>query len=219
MSELNYVDFKYKARYYTSGHINDNTKYLCIAFHGYGQLAKYFIKDFESLGDEHITIMPEGLHHFYKEGMSGRVVASWMTKEDRLTDIENQSNYINEVLSQVKEEVKGKDVKIWILGFSQGVATAMRWIVNNRVDIDSAIFWAGSLPEDLEVNEVSKAFKNIKCYSVIGDKDPFFQNASLQKQKELENKYSLDIEKLSFDGEHKVMPMVLKEIVKEQIES
>lgn len=219
MSEISYVNFPFKARYYSSAEVNEKTKYLCIAFHGYGQLAKYFIKDFESLGPEHVAIVPEGLHRFYREGMSGRVVASWMTKEDRLTDIENQSNYLNGILSLVQEMIKGQNIKIWVLGFSQGVATAMRWMVSNNIEIEKAIFWAGSIPDDIVSKDVERVFKNIKCFSVIGDKDPFFQRKAIEKQEELEKDYSLTIEKIEFDGEHKIIPSVLKSIVQQKIES
>ena len=32
---------------------------------------------------------PEGLSRFYLEGFSGKVGATWMTREDRLNDIDN----------------------------------------------------------------------------------------------------------------------------------
>ena len=81
----------------TSFEVNENTKYLCIAFHGYGQLAKYFIRDFESLGPEHVAIVPEGLHRFYREGMSGRVVASWMTANKYLI---GDFSYADKIVTQ-----------------------------------------------------------------------------------------------------------------------
>ena len=64
--------------------------------HGYGQLARYFIKKFTKLPAKgiHVTA-PEGLHRFYLEGSSGRVGASWMTKEDRETDIANYIQVLN----------------------------------------------------------------------------------------------------------------------------
>lgn len=219
MSELAYVNFPFKARFYSSGEINDDTKFICIAFHGYGQLAKYFIRDFEALGPKHVTIVPEGLHRFYREGMSGRVVASWMTKEDRLTDIENQSSYLNAIISLVKKRIENRDIKIWVLGFSQGVATVMRWMVSNTTNIEKAIFWAGSIPEDLPKEKVESSFDSVQCYSVIGDNDPYFQASTLSKQEELEKEYSISIEKIKFKGEHRINALVLKDIVKQKIES
>jgi hypothetical protein len=69
-------------RYFTIGDI-EKAKYLLIALHGYGQLSSYFGKKFEDLPNEFFIVIPEGMHRFYLDGTSGRVGASWMTKEAR----------------------------------------------------------------------------------------------------------------------------------------
>ena len=95
--------------------------------HGYGQMAKFFIRKFQSAEELGYTIIaPQGLHKFYLEGTSGRVGASWMTKENREDDIQNYLIYLNAVHSEISSE-KNWD-EIVILGFSQGVATAFRWL-------------------------------------------------------------------------------------------
>jgi hypothetical protein len=44
-----------------------------------------------------IIIAPEGLSRFYRKGFSGDVVASWMTKDDRLDDMEDYVRYLNDL--------------------------------------------------------------------------------------------------------------------------
>jgi hypothetical protein len=70
-------------RYAVSG--NPTAKNLLYVLHGYGHLAPYFIRKFNSLEDSFI-VAPEGMYRFYLYGSSGRVGACWMTKEERLDD-------------------------------------------------------------------------------------------------------------------------------------
>ena len=50
------------AHYATYGEISNSTKYFILACHGYGQLAKHFIKKFDILASEEVFVLaPEGL--------------------------------------------------------------------------------------------------------------------------------------------------------------
>ena len=54
------------APYHTYGTLSEDTKVIIIAFHGYGQLAKYFIQKFDFLNlDNNYVIAPQGLSKFY----------------------------------------------------------------------------------------------------------------------------------------------------------
>ena len=90
------------ARVYLTNEITKNTKEVVISCHGYAQLGKFFIKKFEGISNEHRTvIVPEALNKFYWNGMNGRVVASWMTKDDRESEIEDYINYLNQVYEMI----------------------------------------------------------------------------------------------------------------------
>ena len=213
MSDQHYLEIPIKARYYTHGNLNDACKHIIIAFHGYGQLASYFIRHFEQLGPEYFIIVPEGLHRFYLQGMQGRVGASWMTKEDRGVDIENQSTYINTLLAQFgsPEELAPK---LCLLGFSQGVATAMRWVVKNNIRLNAFIIWAGSMPPDMDAAETKKAFEGITIAIIIGNKDPYFQEEVREQQKTLIEKYKLNTKVINYEGEHRLDARILKDVLK-----
>jgi hypothetical protein len=78
------------ARYFISGEPSESIEQVWFVCHGYAQLANYFIRNFEILNDgKNLIIAPEGLNRFYWKGFSDRVVASWMTKEDREDDIKD----------------------------------------------------------------------------------------------------------------------------------
>ena len=211
MSELNYLDVSVKARYFSSGSLSDETKCIVLAFHGYGQLGSYFIRHFESLKNCFV-IVPEGLHRFYLQGTEGRVGASWMTKEDRMVDIENQSSYINAIYTPIKN-VKSDATRLIVLGFSQGVSTALRWMVNNNVKPDTFVAWAGSFPLDLDVELVSETLKEVQFIKVIGDKDPYFKDEQRALLQNWISSHSLNAEHLSFNGEHQMNKKLLEGII------
>ena len=66
----------------------------------------------------------QGLHRFYARG-HGKVVASWMTREDREQAIADNLGYVNRVVRAALQGV-GDEATIVFLGFSQGVAMAYR---------------------------------------------------------------------------------------------
>src|SRR4051812_478081 len=104
------VSFPFSARYYKLNEINASTRQIWFVLHGYGQLAQYFVRKFSTLAENDVCIIaPEGLSHFYLEELQAsgrkndRVGATWMTRENRLMDIQNYCTYLTSVY---KKEVK-----------------------------------------------------------------------------------------------------------------
>ena len=88
---------------------------------GMGSSLNIFIRKFIPIAnDKRVIVAPGGLSRFYLEGFSGRVGSTWMTKEERLLDIENYISYLNEVANTVLKEAS-EDVKVTLLGFSQRI--------------------------------------------------------------------------------------------------
>ena len=198
------------ARYYTRG--NNDGKYLWIACHGYGERASNFIKNFEILGDEHLVIAPEGLSRFYKEGFYGDVVTSWMTKEMRLYEIEDHRVFLDQILNKFYDGKK----KLILFGFSQGVATVLRWAANSAVIADAIVIYAGSMPPDIDY----KNARHIKKGQVIlayGDKDKFINEEAVQQQLKMLEEGEVQYELARFEGKHRVYKEVLLKILEKII--
>ena len=88
-------------RYFTVGDPIEAT-HLIFALHGYSQLAFYFIRPFEALNPKkYFIVCPEGLHRFYRQGNNGNVGATWMTKEDRESDIADYVLYLDQVYKEI----------------------------------------------------------------------------------------------------------------------
>lgn len=135
------------ARYCQLGELA-TARQLWLVCHGYGQLAPYFIRHFRAAAAQvpgTVVVAPEGLSRFYLQGNGGRVGATWMTSEDRLTEIEDFSHYLDALLRQLLPACP-PDVQVTVLGFSQGATTASRWLLRGSFTPAHLILWAGTFP-------------------------------------------------------------------------
>ena len=191
-------------RYFTFGN-PDDAKYILYVLHGYGQLAEHFIRKFHQLPGNYYIVAPEAMHHFYLNGSSGRVGASWMTKEDRINNIADNNEYLNNLVDFLHTENEFSE--LLILGFSQGGATAARWNAQ-RKDIDQLILWASVFPPDLE----ESSFSNSKNGTfVIGKHDEFYDAAA--QANEISKYRSLHFEIVEYDGKHDIDADTLKNLL------
>ncbi|MEM6522198.1 MAG: alpha/beta fold hydrolase [Bacteroidota bacterium] len=197
------LNFRFEARYFQEGELNENTRKVFFVLHGHGQQAKYFIKKFHPLFEEgHCVIAPEGLSRYYLEGYTGRVGATWMTKEDRLTDIKNYITYLNRIYSSVVENVDQPD--IYIIGFSQGAATASRWVADSQMKFHNLILWAGIFPPDMDFEKAGKKFMGKTFTFVYGTRDPFLSDKKFTEMQSLSDQLSVKPRIIQFDGDHDI---------------
>jgi predicted esterase len=203
------LQFDFKARYYRLGKLDSETQQLWFVLHGYGQLAQFFIQKFKALEEAGICVVaPEGLSRFYLNENGGRVGATWMTKENRLVDIENYISYLNQVYK--KETGSATSLPpVTLLGFSQGAATAARWLMNKQIKPDRLILWAGLFPPDMDFEKGSEVLRGIEVIEVYGKQDQFITENSLQQMKELNNKLNLQPTVIEFEGKHELNNEVL----------
>lgn len=203
-----------KARYYTYGNDITSARYIWFACHGYGQLGKYFINNFRGLDPElHFVVAPEGLHRFYLDGFSGRVGATWMTKEARLDDIEDYVRFLDSVFEHSGASAKNTEQQIVAFGFSQGVATISRWITMGAHRPDIAVFWAGSFPPDLEPVRSTNAFQNIHTICTSGADDPFITQENIKETKKQLSALAIDPTWHRFSGAHVIPQDALQAVV------
>ena len=185
----------------------NSSKNLLVALHGYGQLAAFFIKKFNACSNNYTILAPEGPHRFYKNGYSGRVGASWMTKEARVDDIKDNINWLTEWLtSHLKEN---KYDKIILLGFSQGGATAARWYYNNPNLFDQLILWASVFPPDISKPKIKLPNNNLY---VVGKNDEFINDE--MRLNEVKFYQNIGFDTHVYDGNHEIDPFVIQQILK-----
>ena len=203
------------ARYFQLGELNQSTKEVWLVCHGYGMLAEYFIRKFDILlNDNTVIIAPEAMSRFYNSGTSGRVGASWMTKDDRLVDIQDNMNYMNQIIDMVQSVVNKDEVRFRLLGFSQGSPTAARWMHQANWKPETFISWASDLPVDVLQPENKALWREVEVVIACGDEDQFISAERLTKHQQVLDDYGLSYEIISFQGDHRIYPEVLKELNK-----
>jgi predicted esterase len=209
MLELN-TEFPFKARYFQTGKPDSSTKQVWFVLHGYGQLARYFIRNFEILTSHDICVIaPEGLSRFYLEDIekriasgNNRVGATWMTAEDRLTDISNYLNYLARVWEVSTKEIR--NLPATVLGFSQGAATASRWMLNEPGLFDRLILWSGIFPPDLDFGKGHQVLTTKRVTLVYGMKDAYLNEKRMEEMESLTARLGIKPTIVSFDGGHEI---------------
>lgn len=205
-----HIFFQKSGRFFTYGN-PDKANHLLIALHGYAQLASYFIRKFNILDpDKYFIVCPEGLHRFYQSGTSGRVGASWMTREDRQTDIDDYIRFLDTLKGGI--EIKHRFETKTLLGFSQGGATASRWVGYGKSNFNNFLLWAAVFPPDMETSTLTK-FKTQKNYFIIGDKDEYTTLDEAKEYCNALNQHGMNFEFLTFKGTHTVDINVLKKLI------
>jgi len=203
------------ARYFTLG--GTEPREVWFACHGYGQLAARFLEKLRVLDDgrRHL-VAPEGLSRFYVgEGATERRVgASWMTREDRLAEIEDYVRYLDAVYDDVFGRLDRARVTVHALGFSQGAATVSRWTAMGTSRIDRVILWGGEFPPDLDLTgaHVAGRLRAARLTLVYGRSDEYITAKVLAGVTERLGARDIPYREMPFAGGHELNEAVLKEL-------
>ncbi len=201
------------AQYYTLGEPGPQIRQLWIVCHGYAQLASAFIQDFQILNNgQTLVVAPEGLNHFYKKGFSGDVGANWMTKHFREDAIADNGAYMQALLNRCTAQLS-HDVRVILLGFSQGTATLCRWILRYHPVFHDLILWAGLPPEDLDYQSHKDYLSDKNLYLLYGSNDPFLTPDRFTQLQEIEASSGIDFDEKSYEGGHEIPPQALKDLL------
>jgi len=207
-----HINFQFKAPYYTVNELQEQSTVWLIC-HGYGQLSKHFSRKFNSLDrQKNYLVFPQGLSKFYLDDKHARVGATWMTKEDRLTDIENQYNYLDAVLNSAVG-LNWQEKRINFFGFSQGVSTICRYAAHKKFNFNKLILWGGGIPPELEKEDFNFMSSLMSVHMYLGDKDEYYTEEAydlhVNKAKEIMGDR---VQFTIFDGSHQVVPDLLKDL-------
>jgi predicted esterase len=191
---------------------------LIVAFHGYGQSAEDMLADVRRIpGASAWTLASvQGLHRFYARD-NQRVIASWMTRQDRELAIADNVEYVNRVV----ERVGGRSVEhsgataadppgvfhgstsdpLVFLGFSQGVAMAYRAALLGAHAPAGVIALAGDIPPELKAQDAA-----VRPWPPVlvatGARDTWFTPARLADDVAFLESRGIPHESVVFDGGH-----------------
>jgi predicted esterase len=122
---------------------------LLVGFHGYAEDAEAQLERLRVIPESRrwLSVSIQALHRFY-ERRTNRVVASWMTRQDRESAIADNVAYVTTCINAVAAEWPTLQ-KVVFAGFSQGVGMAFRAAVNTTHRVAGVIAVGGDIPPEL----------------------------------------------------------------------
>lgn len=219
MISENHLAVRRTARYFLQGEPSTEITDVWFACHGYGQLASEFVKEFECIDAPHrLVVVPEALSRFYLaepggfHGPDSKIGATWMTREDRDAEIADYVSYLDDLYDSIFAIVPRDAARASVVGFSQGGATAARWLTRGRAVADRLLMWGSLLPNDLDMVHAARILDRLRMSIIYGTRDKYADAAAIAgyekflREKNVE--YTLD----TFDGGHRMDRATLRKL-------
>ena len=169
---------------------------LLVGFHGYAETADDHLEALRTIPGtaDWLLVTVQALHRFYTR--KDRVVASWMTREDRTLAIADNIDYVGRVLSRVRSEYQTRE-PLAFSGFSQGAAMAYRAAAHYPAA--ALIILAGDVPPDV----VEERFKPLPPVLIgRGTRDDWYTEARQTADTIALAKIDARVDVCVFDGGH-----------------
>lgn len=209
----NTVTYSNTTSYTTLNTLSDTTENVWIVMHGLGYLSRYFIRHFDGLpADKNYIIAPQAPSKYYLNATYTRVGASWLTKENRQQETQNLIAYLDAVLAAEKLP---ENCNLIVLGFSQGVSIASRWVAQRKIKCDQLVLYAGGIPDELQPSDFDFLLKNgTKVTAIVGDKDEYVSDERRKTESEkIGRLFGGKSEEILFEGGHEVKSDLIKNLV------
>ena len=182
--------------------------------HGYGKLAARFLERFRVLeGEDRCVVAPEALSRFYatENPAERRIGASWMTREDRLSEIDDYVRYLDAVYAKIAPAA----ARVTVLGFSQGAATVCRWVAMGSSRVDRLVVWGGEVPPDLDLahEPALGRLRASRLTLVYGTRDEFFTPKIIAATEARLREHAIPYDLVPFDGGHEIHEATLAKLM------
>ena len=205
----NEISYSTTNSYSTLNTLTKETKRVWFVCHGMGYLSRYFLKYFEGLNpSENYIIAPQAQSKYYIPPKFKHVGASWLTKENTIRETENVMRYFDSIF---ENEDLPNHLSLIVLGYSQGVSVAMRYIAQRQKICDQLILMSGGIPKELKASDF--AFTSMNVQFIYGSQDEYIDDERLRyehsRAKEL---FGEDVTIKMFDGNHMVNTEIINRI-------
>ena len=167
--------------YDTLNTFSPKTKNVWLVFHGMGYLSRYFIHHFAQLdAAKNFIVAPQAPSKYYQGESFKHVGASWLTRENTVLETENVLAYVDQVF---KTEKIDSAPNLIVLGYSQGVSIATRWLSSRKIKCNHLVLHSGGIPKEL----TKASFKYMPSSTVVtylyGSKDQYINEARITEEK------------------------------------
>jgi len=191
--------------------LGKKTKNVWFVCHGMGYLSRFFLKYFKALNpDENYIIAPQAQGKYYIPPKFKHVGASWLTKENTLSDTENVLRYFDAIweAEQIPEHLN-----LIVLGYSQGVSVSMRWVARRQINCHQLVMMSGGIPKEL--TSMDFAFmKNTKVSHIYGTEDEYLNGERITYETERSKAlFGNKVTVIPFDGNHEVNVALINQLI------
>ncbi len=172
---------------------------MLVGFHGYAEDAETQLERLRAIpgSPRWLIVSIQALHCFY-ERRTNRVIASWMTSQDRELAIADNIAYVRNCIDAVTAETPAIP-KVVFAGFSQGVAMAFRTAAHATGFETAVIAVGGDIPPELtpaSLNRLSAAL------IVRGASDDWYKQEQFSADERRLRECGLNVRAVEFNGVH-----------------
>ncbi len=169
-----------------------------IGFHGYAESADDMLDELRLIpgADRWTRVSIQALHQFYIRGHS-KVVASWMTRQDRDLAIADNIAYVRQSMAHVLSEHAG--LRTIYVGFSQGVAMACRAALHSPTPVTAIVALAGDIPPEVKEDE-SRVWPRVLIG--VGEREEWYTSDKLEQDEAFLRLRGVQHEVVRFTGGH-----------------
>jgi len=196
--------------YSTLNRLTNKTKTVWFVCHGMSYLSRYFLRYFEGLNsDENYIIAPQAQSKYYIPPKFKHVGASWLTKENTLKETENVMRNFDAVF---EAEQLPEHLNLIVLGYSQGVSVAMRYLAKRQLQCSQLVIHSGGIPKELTSGDFKFLKANVSL--IYGTEDEFLnEDRIVQETKRAQELFENNVTIMPFEGKHVVNVELIKTLV------
>lgn len=208
-----HVHYTTQNTYSTLNNFSGETKNIWFVFHGLGYLSRYFIKYFDALDtSKNFIVAPQAPSKYYQGKNFKHVGASWLTKEETKMETANVLSYVDAVF---RKEIEGRNARLILMGYSQGVSIVTRWMSIRKIKCDILLLHSGGIPEELKAENFAYLSQNTEILYHFGIEDPYLNNERIVKE-EIKAKllFSKNLKISNFKGKHEIDTAIIHTLSK-----
>lgn len=199
--------------YSTLNNLSEKTQNVWFVCHGMGYLSRYFLKYFTDLdAEKNFFIAPQAQSKYYTPPKFKHVGASWLTKENTVKETANVLRYFDAIFAA---ETIPKETNLIVLGYSQGVSVALRYIAKRHLNCAQIVMMSGGIPKEVVAKDFQFLKTDTKVSLIYGTSDEYLDEDRLVSEKnrafELFGHCNLQI--VPFEGGHMVNKTLLNTLV------
>ena len=197
--------------YSTLNTLTNKTKTIWFVCHGMGYLSRYFLNYFKELNaEENYIIAPQAQSKYYIAPKYKHVGGSWLTKENTIKETENIMQYFDAIL---KAEQLPKNINLIVLGYSQGVSVAMRYVAKRRLYCNQLVLMSGGIPNELITSDFDFLKEKTKISLIYGTQDEYMNEERMSYEKQRINElFGKKVSIIPFKGKHEVNKALLNNL-------